>query len=257
MKSKQLISLVTLVACIATLVQPAAALANSDTKAWQFDVLLDGKPIGYHTFNLVDEGDRRVLETEASFNVKFLFINAFSYRHQSTEVWSDDCLQSIDAMTDSNGKQLAVRGQSDEQSFELQQPQGDELPTCVKTFAYWNPSVLDSERLLNPQTGQYEDVAVTYERAETVEVAGQPIDAFRYRLETRGGDITLWYSSETKTWVGLEAPAKGGRTLSYRAKSVPLAPARTEMIARSRPVGKLPCLANPIVAPNTSMECRQ
>ena len=231
MKTKHVISFVTLLACVAAVVQPAPVLANSDTKAWQFDVLLDGKPIGYHTFNLVDEGDRRVLETEARFDVKFLFINAFSYRHQSTEVWSDDCLQSIDAMTDSNGKQLVVRGQSDEQTFELQQPQDNELSTCVKTFAYWNPSVLDSERLLNPQTGQYEDVAVTYERAETVEVAGQPVDAFRYRLETRGGDITLWYSSGTKTWVGLEAPAKGGRTLSYRAKVVPLASTHTQMLA--------------------------
>jgi hypothetical protein len=230
MKTKQVISLVTLLACVAVVADPAAAAGNTETRSWDFEVLLDGKQIGYHTFSLAEEGEQRVLESKASFDVKFLFINAFSYRHQATEVWNDNCLQSIDAMTDSNGKQLSVSGQSYEQGFELQQPADNKLTGCVKSFAYWNPAVLDAEKLLNAQTGQYEDVVASFEREETVEVAGEPVNALRYRLATRGGDITLWYSSETQTWVGLEAPAKGGRMLSYRATSVPLA--RAEMVAQ-------------------------
>ncbi|MBT8091837.1 MAG: hypothetical protein KJN77_02300 [Gammaproteobacteria bacterium] len=201
----------------------ATTAASADTRIWQFDVLLDGKPIGYHTFDLALEGDNQVLESKASFDVKFLFINAFSYRHQSTEIWSDDgCLHSIDAMTDSNGKQLTVRGRSEENRFRLVRPTDSELTECVQTFAYWNPTVLKSTRLLNSQTGAYENVTVSFAGRGVIPVAGTPVEADRYRITTRKGDITLWYSVEDQTWLALEAPAKGGRTLSYRPTRIPL-----------------------------------
>ncbi len=200
---------------------PAAASVNDRT--WRFDVLLDGKPIGYHTFELDEQGERAVLKSKASFDVKFLFVTAFRYRHESTEVWSDNCLASIDATTDSNGKQQAVRGRSEAERFRLERPADSALPDCVRTFAYWNPAVLESERLLNSQTGIYEAVTVTLEGQETLDVAGTRVEAERYRLATRGGDIKLWYSVEDQTWLALEAPAKGGRTLAYRPSRVPFA----------------------------------
>ena len=82
--------------------------------------------------------------------------------------------------------------------------------------------MLESEQLLNSQTGDYESVAVTYEGPDQVSLAGKDIDAVRYTLATRGGDITLWYSRDDLTWLGLKAPAKGGRTLTYRPTLVPL-----------------------------------
>jgi hypothetical protein len=191
-------------------------------KQWHFDVALDGKPIGFHTFDLQHDGSKQVLMTEASFDVKFLFITAFRYRHQNTEIWNDGCLSSIDASTDSNGKQLDVRGEISEEGFDVLSAEGSAtLPSCVQTFAYWNPAILESQRLLNSQTGAYEDVTVTLEGPEQLAVAGGRIDALRYRLSAQAGDITLWYSREDNTWVGLEAPAKGGRKLRYQAVVVP------------------------------------
>ncbi len=223
MSKRQLPALSAVLALAASL--PAAA--SVDDKTWQFDVLLDGKPIGYHTFELDEQGERTVLESKASFDVKFLFVTAFRYRHESTEVWTDNCLASIDATTDSNGKQQAVRGRTDADRFRLERPADSALPECVRTFAYWNPAVLESERLLNSQTGVYEAVTVTFEGQETIDVAGTPVEAERYRLATRGGDIKLWYAAEGQTWLALEAPAKGGRTLAYRPSRVPLSRSRT------------------------------
>lgn len=208
------------------------AAASVDDRTWQFDVLLDGKPIGSHTFELDRQGGRTVLESKASFDVKFLFVTAFRYRHESTEVWSDNCLASIEATTDSNGKQQAVLGQIDADRFRLQRPATAALPECVRTFAYWNPALLESERLLNSQTGIYEKVTVTFEGQDTVDVAGTPVEAGRYRLATRGGDIKLWYSVEDRTWLALEAPAKGGRTLAYRPSRVPF-PGSSAVLAQT------------------------
>jgi hypothetical protein len=103
----------------------------------------------------------------------------------------------------------------------------------VQTFAYWNPEVLESQQLLNSQTGVYEDVTVTLEGPDQVSVGGNPVDALRYRLSAQAGDIKLWYSSEGKTWLGLEAPAKGGRKIRYQAVVVPDPNESQQLIARS------------------------
>lgn len=209
-----------LAACLA--VSAAVAETEAPARAWEFDVALDGKPIGSHTFELQQDGSQQVLTTEARFDVKFLFVTAFRYRHQNTEIWNDGCLSSIDASTDNNGDLLAVQGTAADGQFDVTTAQGaSSLPACVQTFAYWNPDILDARRLLNSQTGEYEDVQAIYEGPDRIDVAGDQVEAFRYRLSARAGDIVLWYSTDEKTWLGLEAPAKGGRTISYRAVSVP------------------------------------
>lgn len=224
-------SIAALIAC--AIVSGANAADELPGRQWQFDVALDDKPIGFHTFELQQDGPMQVLTTEASFDVKFLFVTAFRYRHQNTEIWNHGCLSSIDASTDSNGKQFDVRGEINAESFDVLSAEGSAtLPRCVQTFAYWNPAILESKRLLNSQTGAYEDVSVTLEGREQLVVAGERIDTFRYRLSAQAGDITLWYSSEDNTWVGLEAPAKGGRKLRYQAVVFPDSGESQQLVAR-------------------------
>jgi hypothetical protein len=213
---------------------PSAAPAADATLDWRFQVSLDGKDIGFHEFTVKEQGERRVLETRAEFDVKFLFINAFRYRHQNTEVWREGCLASIDAKTNRNGDTLVVRGERQEDGFSVVDSGGEKtLPRCVQTFAYWNPDVLEAGRLLNSQTGEYEDVEAVLEGEDRIEVDGEPVEALRYRLEARAGDITLWYSAQERVWLALEAPARGGRTIRYEPVNVPEAPANV-LLAENR-----------------------
>jgi hypothetical protein len=204
-----------------------ASTASAETfqAVWQFEVLLNDKPIGFHSFSLTGDGERQTLTTEAQFDVKFLFVNAFRYRHDNTEIWGNGCLDSINATTDSNGNFLSVRGQRLEDSFRLEGQPAEPLPgECIQTFAYWNPDILDSSRLLNSQTGELEDVTVIREILDIVDINGTTVEAIRYRLLTKSGAITLWYSNdESRRWLALEAPAKGGRTLRYIPVRIPAA----------------------------------
>ena len=137
------------------------ASAETYQADWRFEVLLNDKPIGFHSFSLTGDGERQTLTTEAQFDVKFLFINALRYRHDNTEIWGNGCLDSINATTDSNGDFLSVRGQRFDDSFRLEGQPAEPLPgECIQTFAYWNPDILESSRLLNSQTGELEDVTV-------------------------------------------------------------------------------------------------
>ena len=201
------------------------ASAETYQADWRFEVLLNDKPIGFHSFSLTGDGERQTLTTEAQFDVKFLFINAFRYRHDNTEIWGNGCLDSINATTDSNGDFLSVRGQRFENAFRLEDQPAKPLPgECIQTFAYWNPDILDSSRLLNSQTGELEDVTVIRENLDAIDINGKTVEAIRYRLLAKSGAITLWYSNdESRRWLALEAPAKGGRTLRYIPVRIPTA----------------------------------
>lgn len=183
---------------------------------WRFRVYLDDSEIGYHNFSLIDEGDTRRMMTEAEFRVKFLFITAYEYEHVNREVWQDDCLKEINARTNANGKEFEVYGVREDDRFALDATDGrNEVPGCVKSFAYWNPDILDEPVLLNSQTGELLPVTVEPVAVEKLNVRGMETEARRYRLLARGMELDIWYSSEDQRWLRLESTVKGGRKLRY------------------------------------------
>lgn len=192
------------------------ATAAPEMREWRFTALLDGKEIGQHRFVLTEQGSERVLNSEAQFQVKFLFFNAYRYAHASNEVWRAGCLNWIEASTDDNGKRYFVRGMREPSRFTIETTRSNEqLPNCIMTFAYWNPRILRATHLLSAQTGEYFDVDVLALGPEPVEVRGEVQPAERYRLKTEKFAIDLWYSPEGE-WLALESTTESGRRLSYR-----------------------------------------
>lgn len=188
---------------LTALAMPTAA----DTQSWDFRVLLDGRPIGGHSFELIEAGDRRILRSVAEFEVRFLFFTAYRYRHVSEETWQGGCLAALSAETRVNGETRTVTGQRSDAGFMLEKD-GERrlLPDCIMTFAYWNPAFLEQSRLLNPQTGEYLDVKV--------EPLPATADRRRYRITARETDLEVSYSPR-EGWVGLQSEARGDRVLSY------------------------------------------
>ena len=184
---------------------------------WRFKVFLDKRHIGYHSFELrIDEG-QQILVSEAEFNVKVLFFNAYRYAHQARERWADGCLRSLDAVTRENGETSEVVGRDLGSQFEILTGERTRVvdPDCVMSFAYWNPAILDADRLLNAQTGEYLDVDVELIGPEPVETEAGTADARRYRLRAGELEIDLWYGVDDDRWLALEAPTKG-RMLRYQ-----------------------------------------
>lgn len=190
--------------------------AEAVERAWTFDVYLDDSKIGFHRFSLEESQNGELkLEAEAKFDVRFLFFNAFRYRHNIEETWSGNCLVELEARTDSNGKSTEVGGALTESGFLVEKgSQSSELEPCVMTFAYWNRAFLEQPKLLNPQTGEYVDVDVTAIGSGEREINGQTIEARGYKISSRNMQVTVWYSA-TGEWIALESPAKGGRTIRY------------------------------------------
>lgn len=194
--------------------QPAAS--DVEVAEWNFAVYLGNSRVGYHRFRLERDDERRQLFSEAVFEVKLLFLTLYRYRHENTETWNGECLERIESRTNDNGKKFSVRGSQRSDAFEVKATGlSDEVPGCVKTFAYWNPDFLRDSVLMNPQTGEVLPVVFEPLGAVPFEVRGREVEARRYRLRADGMDLELWYSQDDE-WLGLRSTTEDGRTLQYR-----------------------------------------
>lgn len=192
----------------------ALPAAGSELRTWSFRVLLDDREIGEHQFTLRAAGEERELRSEARFDVRLLFVNAYRYRHEALERWDGNCLQSLTARTETNGERLAVSATARDGRLFVERPAALEAHEgCVMSFAYWNPQILKAQRLLNSQTGELLPVSITPLGEETRPVRGEPRVAQRHRIQAPGLQIDLWYADGR--WIALEAPAAGGRRLRY------------------------------------------
>ena len=192
----------------------AAPVAQAEARSWTFRVLLDNREIGQHRFSLDGPDEQRELRSEARFDARVLFINAYRYRHEAVEHWNGNCLRSLDSRTETNGERLAVSAVTEGSRLVVANAASrSEHEGCVMSFAYWNPQILKASHLLNSQTGELLPVTVTAQGAETVVVRGDPRAAQHYRISGPGLRIDVWYVD--KDWVALEALAGGNRRLHY------------------------------------------
>lgn len=191
------------------------AIGNT-SQTWHFRVLLDEKEIGHHTFKLLERDEKKHVSIQADFDVKFLFFSAYTYEHRNYEVWQGNCLSSINSRTNDNGKSFFLRGDNLGDSIQVENASGNrKLQGCVKTFSYWDPEFLKSDRLLNAQTGELMKVRVRDLGNTTINVKGRSAEARHYRIDTDEFAIELWYSTDDNQWLALKSITREGAVLEY------------------------------------------
>ena len=209
---------------IAALCAWPLALAASDAPpegaaepGWIFRVLLDGEPIGTHSFsaNGVDARGERTLVSDAAFVVRWFGVTVYRYRHRAVERWRGDCLAALSADTHDNGTHTRVSAQAQGQRFDVTAPAPQSARGCVMSFAYWHPALRTQQRLLNAQTGRIEPVTITPIGNAAIEVGERRVAASGWRIEGPAQPIDVWYSAQGD-WIGLDTRVDGGRTLRYR-----------------------------------------
>jgi len=200
----------------AVLLAAAPLVAGAaERQEWRFEVLLDGSPIGQQSFRLErDQAETRVT-IDAAFDVKVLFFTVYSYRHHNEELWSGECLRSMQSETNDNGRKFFVRAGAEADGLEVEDVSGRRrLADCIVSFSYWAPSRLGAGRLLNSQTGEYEEVALHELGEKTVDLRGVATQVRHVALEGSKLHIELWYSA-AGDWLALESLTTSGRRLKY------------------------------------------
>lgn len=207
--------LLTLIAFFMFSMGLARSAQTTAQKTYAFKVFLDDYEIGFQRFVVSTEGTRTQIEVAARFDVKYVFITFYSYRHTNSEMWEGECLKEIRAKTNDNGESFFVEGTSKGGQFQLQTHNGKKaVEGCVKTFAYWNPAWFQSHRLLNSQTGELQPVEIQTLGEETLAVRGAPTPTKHHRIISDKFTIDLWYTMNDG-WVGLQSTTQEGKKLRY------------------------------------------
>jgi hypothetical protein len=191
----------------------------------QHDVLLDGKPIGFHRFTIHDTGSGLRVDGHAKFVVKLLGLKVFDYDHRISEQWRGACLERLDAVTQQNGQTSRVEGYSSSRIFTVRKDAASEpLSECVASFAYWDKTrLLERTALLNPQTGEYVPVTIENLGVQRERAGSGQSTVERYRILGRQIDITVSYDQPTGQWLTLESRLENGRSLQYRLRRAEMA----------------------------------
>jgi hypothetical protein len=190
-------------------------------REWAFDVYLDKTKIGQHTFKL---NNAQELVSQAKFNVKVLFINAYQYQHKAVENWQNSCLKNLEANTVENDVTTKVKGQLSDGNFVVENgAEKQSLPSCAMTFAYWNQKILQQSKLLNPQNAEWLDTKISKVGTEMLDVKGKKVETTRYKLDASLNgkpklDIELWYENGSNDWVALKSITPEGYTINYKLK---------------------------------------
>jgi len=96
MRAERLASL--LVAGALTLCAAAAA-AEIEAERYRYDVFLDDRPIGTHTFEIDRDSGAKRVRSRAEFQVKVLMVALYRYEH-SRRALQDGCLRELASQTD-------------------------------------------------------------------------------------------------------------------------------------------------------------
>jgi hypothetical protein len=196
-----------------------ASATSGSAKDLRFQVLLDDERIGSHSFRITEESSTRTIESDASFDVRVLFVPVFNYRHSNTEIWRDGCLVKMDAQTDSNGKLYRVETRKENSAYRIGTNTTTEAypADCLMSFAYWDRQILQQERLLNAQTGAVVEVDIEPLGETTIELGGRHVAADGYRIvaQDQDVDIKVWYNRADGSWLSLESRLKNGRLMRY------------------------------------------
>ena len=202
----------------ALLLGAGLAGTGAEAREWHFDVSLDSLSIGTYDVTVQENGKARTARGDMRFRVSILGLEAGSYEQHEEETWQADCLARLDTKTVEKGKTTSVSGRREGDGFVIDGASGSQrLPSCVMTFAYWNPLVLKQTKLVNVQTGAWTPVEVHALGKASYEVRGANVEATQYRIDTARNRIEVWYSPDGE-WVGLRSTSQQGHVLTYRLK---------------------------------------
>ena len=175
----------------------------------KFNVLRKGKPFGSHVLSFTPQEDGTLqVVNDIELTAKIGPFTAYKYRHDSTEIWTDGQLTSLNGETRKDGDDLAVSvaAEADELKIEGTNFTGT-APAEIIPSSHWHSREVFSDAILSSEGGQILDVITENMGRETLAIAGEEIEATKFKLVS---DLTvyLWYDDMGR-WVKCAFSARG------------------------------------------------
>jgi hypothetical protein len=194
------------------------AYAASQLQDLAFQVTREGSPMGSHTIEFTQEGDKTIATIAIDLKVALGPITLFSYTHRNREVWQAGRLVELTTTTDDDGTKYSVTGRAIPGGFEVTGSEGTLLaPSEIMTTSYWQERTMEQTQLLDTQRGTLVDVTTREHSRETLHWGKHKLPAKHYQV--RGGlNLDIWYDMQGH-WVKLLFKARGSEII-YMPKTL-------------------------------------
>ena len=184
-----------------------------DDKTFYFDVFLGSRNIGFHNFYLKKVGGQLRVISDANMTFKAFLFKEISYEHKAEEWWEDGCLQRFSSATNRNSKSIVVNGARVGNQFVIDDENEEtRYEGCIRSFAYWAPALLQTDNLINVETGKNIPVAVS------IDNDGRGVFQST-TIELPKSSISLKYDSDGR-WIELETRLKLFGKLKYKLTTI-------------------------------------
>ena len=182
-----------------------------------FDIVRNGEAIGTHTYHFDRSDDRTEVRIKTDINFRLFFIPVYRFEHESTEVWQNGKLASLESSTNENGAPVKLQVHRDEDSLMVYGEDGNlHVDREIIPASLWNRLVLDRSQTLTTISGNVKKFEVEYVGEKELEVRGKKITTQHFRL-TGEFERELWYDKDD-VLVGVRFVASDGSTVAYVLK---------------------------------------
>jgi hypothetical protein len=163
---------------------------------YDYTVMRDGEPIGTHHVTVSPQGPDTKVEEKTDVEVSFGPITLFHMEHQRDEFWRDGELESMTAHTDKNGDIYDIKITREPDGMKrVINGRTDRFDPSVKLLTLWHEDLFKYSNFVSPMEDRTYQVSVDFVGTEKLDLVGQSVDAFVYRMS---GDTNreIWFDSD-------------------------------------------------------------
>ncbi len=168
-----------------------------------FDFIRKNKNIGSITSIFTEEDNKLKIHTIVDIKVKVLFIPAYKFFQETTEIWKDNELIEIVGFTDfEDEREYHIKGKDKEDNFFASGMDGELiLDKSIITLNYWNKNTLNQKEVFDTQKGIVREISVNKLENEIININDLKLDSEKYTLNASKNpkdlnpfpEYTLWY----------------------------------------------------------------
>ena len=190
-------------------VASGAAVVKTVAEDFNFKIFINDKEAGSHSFRLQQQGENLLVSSRMDLEFKVFKVRQVKYNHRADEVWQGGCLVSLKSETRKQDKPAYVNASLDSTGLVVVNEKGAEtIEGCARSFAYWNPALLNADYLLNSESGKYLPVEISRRVV-------QPGNITHMTIAGPKADIRLQYDS-AGNWLSLESDLQFGNVIRYQ-----------------------------------------
>lgn len=183
----------------------------------QFDVTRNGDKVGDYTTTFAQKDSQLTVSSKLQIKLKWMGILPYHYQYQSSEVWDDDGLLSINiAIKENTDTRTIVATRTDATTFSVDDNQKGKstLDGFSFTTNHYNANVIHTKQIFNTLTGTINNIEITQDTSEIVDMDDNLINAGRYNYTGDLKDTSVWYDKKGR-WMKLSFINKDGSIIEF------------------------------------------